>query len=300
LKGKAIYVGTEIATPMEKLWEYTQNPTLHTEWDIRFTEILYLPKEDDAPQRFLYRTKMGFGWEIAGEGEAIGDLYQNSGERVSSLKFWTDNPLSLIRVGRGYWKYTPCGGSIRFETQYDYEPRFGLLGRLLDGYVFRPLMGWATAWSFDALKIWLEKGLHPKQLLRHAVVYWIVCLLFSFVWVYQGVVPKLLAMHPKELYMMHALFGEIANTSLLRVIGICEVLFGLIWLVPFNKRRLFVLHAMMLGILTISAVVADTTSIIHPFNPIVFNISLLATSLIGFLCAHNLPRAANCKRSRRE
>lgn len=58
-------------TTMEKLWEYTQEPHIHTEWDARFTEISYVEKQEGEPQKFLYKTKIGFGLEIAGEGESI-------------------------------------------------------------------------------------------------------------------------------------------------------------------------------------------------------------------------------------
>ena len=64
---------------------------------------------------------------------------------------------------------------IHFETQYDYDTRFGRIGNVIDFYMFRPLLGWATAWSFDALKLWLEKGLHPRLLIRRTMTYWLVC-----------------------------------------------------------------------------------------------------------------------------
>jgi hypothetical protein len=165
-KQKPIYVQTDIQTSMDEIWRYTQTPDLHTEWDVRFTEISYLDRKEGEPQRFLYKTKIVFGLEIAGEGESIGEIHKESGERVSSLKFWTDNPLSLIRVGRGYWKYTQNGKSIKFETQYDYETSFGKAGEVIDSYMFWPMLGRATVWSFDSLKLWMEKGYHPRLMLQ--------------------------------------------------------------------------------------------------------------------------------------
>ncbi|WP_373604881.1 hypothetical protein [Bacillus cereus] len=52
-KKKPIYVATEMKTTMEKLWKYTQEPDIHTEWDARFTEISYLEKKEGEPQQFL-------------------------------------------------------------------------------------------------------------------------------------------------------------------------------------------------------------------------------------------------------
>ncbi len=45
----------------------------------------------------------------------------------------------------------------------DYRPRWGALGALADRLLFRPLMGWATAWSFDRLRLWLERGVTPER-----------------------------------------------------------------------------------------------------------------------------------------
>ncbi|WP_147944595.1 hypothetical protein [Microbispora sp. CSR-4] len=35
--------------------------------------------------------------------------------------------------------------------------------------VFRPLIGWATAWSFDRLRLWLETGQTPERSLWQAL-----------------------------------------------------------------------------------------------------------------------------------
>jgi hypothetical protein len=57
---------------MNALWQHTQEPSLHERWDLRFTRIEYLSKVgEDAPQRFLYTTAIGFGLKIAGRGKAL-------------------------------------------------------------------------------------------------------------------------------------------------------------------------------------------------------------------------------------
>jgi hypothetical protein len=60
----------------------------------------------------------------------------------------------------------PTEAGTRFITRYDYDTRFGAPGRVLDRLVFRPLLGWATAWSFDRLRLWLEEGIAPETALR--------------------------------------------------------------------------------------------------------------------------------------
>ncbi|MGG5736200.1 MULTISPECIES: DoxX-like family protein [Bacillus cereus group] len=299
-KKKPIYVATEMKTTMEKLWEYTQEPDLHTEWDARFTEISYLEKKEGEPQKFLYKTNIGFGLEIAGEGESIGEVRKETGERMSSLKFWTDNQLSLIQIGRGYWKYTPNEEHIYFETQYDYDTRLGRIGNVIDSYVFRPLLGWATAWSFDALKLWLEKDLHPSMLIRRTMTYWLVCFLFAFVWLYQGGVPKVIFSHPEEVKMLSELIGSNESSiSILKIVGFLEIIWGVMWLLPFQKRKLFILHIVMLIGLTIVAGVTNITSFTQPFNPLTLNFLLIGLSIVGYINSTNLPSAKNCKRKRK-
>ncbi|ADY21141.1 DoxX-like family protein [Bacillus paranthracis] len=302
MKGKKpIYVSAEMNTTMEKLWEYTQEPHIHTEWDARFTEISYLEKQEGEPQKFLYKTKIGFGLEIAGEGESIGEIRKETGERISSLKFWTDNTLSLIQIGRGYWKYTPCKEHIHFETQYDYDTRYGRIGNVIDFYMFRPLLGWATAWSFDALKLWLEKGLHPRLLIRKTMTYWLVCFLFAFVWMYQGIFPKIIFSHPEEMKMLSASIDSTGNNiAILKVIGMLEIIFGIIWIFPVPKQKLFILHIFMLIALTIVAGFTNIVSFTEPFNPITLNVLLMGLSIVGYINSFDLPSAKNCKRKRKE
>jgi hypothetical protein len=181
MPSNGIYVEVSIRATMEEIWEKTQNPALHQRWDLRFTEIEYLPREPATPQKFVYRTRIGFGLKIEGEGESVGNRDGEKGERTSSLKFWSDDSKSLIKMGSGFWKYAPADGIIRFFTWYDYDTRFGAVGRLIDKCVFRPLLGWATAWSFDCLRLWLEKGISPESSRdRSLITFWREERLLSF------------------------------------------------------------------------------------------------------------------------
>ena len=166
--GRPIYVETRIRAPLQAVWENTQRPELHERWDLRFTSIEYLPRSsDDEPQRFRYATRIGFGLRIEGTGESVGDRDGARG-RTSALTFRSHDPKSLIREGSGYWRYVPTADGVRFLTRYDYQPRWGIAGRMVDRLLFRPLLGWATAWSFDRLRLWLEQGIPPERSRRLA------------------------------------------------------------------------------------------------------------------------------------
>jgi hypothetical protein len=160
---KGIYVERLIHADIERIWEFTQNPCLHQRWDLRFSKIAYLPRATPVePQKFSYETRIGFGLKVCGEGESLGEVAGDNSSRTSKLKFWSDDAKSLIRSGSGYWRYIPTSRGVRFLTYYDYSTRFGFLGRFVD-LAFRPLIGWATARSFDALALWLEQGVEPER-----------------------------------------------------------------------------------------------------------------------------------------
>lgn len=299
-KQKPIYVQIDMNTSMEQLWEHTQNPSLHKEWDLRFSDIKYLDKEENEPQRFLYQTNIGFGFRIEGEGESVGQIEKESGQRVSSLKFGTDQKVSLIKEGRGYWKYEQRGKTISFETLYDYETRFGRMGLLIDRYCFRPLLGWATAWSFDSLRLWLEQGFHPKLLFQKTITFYLVCCAIAFIWLYQGLVPKLIMAHPEEINMLTAIVSlSFPGDIMIRFIGLLEILFGLLFLLPFQKKKLFVTHIVLLILLTIAALISEASYFVAPFNPVTLNSSLLLLSLIGFWNCEQIPLARRCRRHRK-
>ena len=106
-----IYVETLIRGTIDELWEKTQDPALHERWDLRFSEIHYLPRgSEEEPQRFRYATRIGFGLRIEGEGESVAEKRTADGVRTSALTFSSDDPKSLIREGGGYWRYIPDAG----------------------------------------------------------------------------------------------------------------------------------------------------------------------------------------------
>jgi DoxX-like protein len=291
-----IYVEIPIRASMDELWEKTQNPQLHERWDLRFSSIQYFPRLDDEPQKFLYRTRIGFGLSIAGEGESVGTRDGEDGSRTSSLKFWSDDPKSLIRVGSGYWKYLPDGDAIRFLTWYDYETRFGLLGKFADAWVFRPLLGWATAWSFDALRLWIEKGIPPAASRDRALVYSVSRGILAFIWFYHGLVPKLLFHDKIELDLLsRVVHSPPLVWRLTNLAGVVEIFFAFVLLGWRRKWPLWVTFFLMLAGIPIVALSAPSY-LTAAFNPLTLNLSVAGFALIAILSARDLPSASRCRR----
>lgn len=283
---------------MDALWRLTQTPDLHARWDLRFTEIDYLPRPDESlPQRFLYRTRLGFGLAISGEGETVGSRDDARGCRTSALKFWSNDPRSLIREGSGYWQYVPAEEGIRFLTCYDYRTRFGLLGKWADRLVFRPLMGWATAWSFDRLRLWLERGIDPTLSLLRTSLHALARLTLVCLWLYQGLVPKLLFRDTGELAILqHSHLFPGFEGTVLSLAGAGEILFGAALLLLWRVRHLLTLNIVLMVALAIGALFSQPALFVAPFNPFTLNLAMAALGLVGLWAEHDLPTARNCRR----
>ncbi|HIW32027.1 MAG TPA: DoxX-like family protein [Candidatus Paenibacillus intestinavium] len=298
LMAKKIYVESMISAPIDKLWQYTQSPDLHQQWDLRFSEITYIPKPtEDERQKFLYKTNIGFGISIAGEGESYG-AKESKGVLTSSLKFSSDQPISLISEGSGFWRYIPTNEGVKFLTLYDYETRFGILGRFVDRVAFRPLICWAMAWSFDALRLWLEQGIHPSNSIKRFAQTMIIRFSLFFIWFYQGLIPKLLVQGSGELDIVRdiALFHGY-ESIILATVGIMEMLFGLMFILLRGKvyRLLHIINIIVLLVLAIS-VAAQPHILVAPFNPITLNIAVITISIVSLLSSSPTASASNCRR----
>lgn len=155
---RALYVETVIRADMETVWHLTQDPELHTRWDLRFSAIAPMGVDERGRTRFRYERSLP--WHvIKGMGVSLGERDRLDGTRTSALAFSTDDRLSPLRSGRGYWRYIPTDDGIRFITGFDYRPGWGRLADL----AVRPIVLWMTAWSFDRLRLWAEGITAPEQ-----------------------------------------------------------------------------------------------------------------------------------------
>ena len=166
MKRRGIYVEIVIRADLNAVWKYTQDPVEHVRWDIRFSSIVPVSDPGEAYTQFRYSRTVPFH-TVHGWGTSVGESSRADGTRTSALRFCTEDRLSPIRAGRGYWRYVPTGDGVRFITGYDYDPGWGLLDVLV-----RPVLAWATAWSFDRLRVWLEGGTEPESWPLISVLWW--------------------------------------------------------------------------------------------------------------------------------
>jgi len=283
-----------LRAPLDEVWRLTQQPAVHQRWDLRFSEIQYLPRPDESePQRFLYATRIGFGLAIRGTGESVGERLLPSGEATSSLSFGSEDWKSLISTGSGYWRYVPLDGGVRFFTWYDYATRFGVVGRVLDRCASRPLMGWATAWSFDRLRLWLEQGQTPEASLAWTWVYALARCAVTFVWIWHGSVPKLIARDAAERLML-AQAG--VSSGWLASIGVEELVFGAVVLLLWRRRWPLVVTVIAMLLALVSVAWNSPQFVTAAFNPVTLNVSMIVLSALAWIAMPHVPTAKRCLR----
>jgi hypothetical protein len=164
-----IYVETLIRADIDTVWRLTQEPLEHARWDLRFSVIRPTGTLPSGGARFDYERRLPFH-TIRGTGTSLGERHRPDGTRTSALRFTTADRLSPLGDGRGYWRYVPVEGGVRFITGYDYTPGWGAT---VDALVMRRLIGWMTAWSFDRLRIWAETGTPPERWpLASVMLFW--------------------------------------------------------------------------------------------------------------------------------
>ncbi|MEZ0326197.1 MAG: DoxX-like family protein [Fimbriimonas sp.] len=297
---RSIFVECLIRAPIERVWELTQRPELHQRWDLRFSSIQYLAEDSQASaQRFLYQTKIGFGLAIAGEGESVGEKEGTDGRRTSALKFWSDDPRALILEGSGFWQYEPHAKGTLFRTRYDYRTRYGFFGRSAD-VVFRPLIGWATAWSFDALRLWAERDIQPELSMLRLKVYALARGMLVFAWIYQGLVPKLLFPRFDERISRASGFDAETAMKITTTAGVVECSFGLLLLLLWRKRWLLQWQIPILLLLPMGLIFNRPSVLTEAFNPVTLNLSMIVLAALALLASKDLPSARNCKREQAE
>lgn len=111
----------------------------------------------------------------------------------------------------------------------------------------------------------------------------------TFMWIYQGLVPKLIRVAPVELEIT-AQLGFSVNTTylLIKLVGLLEVLFGV--LVFFAYRNIVVLIVNLVALLSLAvmALVLTPHIMLAAFNPIITN---LPYTVLGYWLLQSAKRA---------
>jgi hypothetical protein len=164
---------------------------------------------------------------------------------------------------------------------------------MVDSCVFRPLMGWATAWSFDRLRLWLEDGQTPEASLAWATVYAVARGAVAFVWLWHGLVPKVIARDAAERLMLQQAGSSV---NLVVPIGIAEIAFGLVMLLAWHSRWPLgaTVVAMLIAVSTV--VLRSPQFVTAAFNPVTLNVCVIGLCIVAWIAMRFAPTARRCLR----
>ncbi|WOE32424.1 MULTISPECIES: DoxX-like family protein [unclassified Acinetobacter] len=102
----------------------------------------------------------------------------------------------------------------------------------------------------------------------------------GFLWIYQGLVPKILFTQPEEILIWQRI-GFDPNTAQLACYfsGVSEIIFGILWLCLGYKFFHFV-NILALILLLILLSILQPSLLVAAFNPVVMNIAMISLSYI--------------------
>jgi hypothetical protein len=117
------------------------------------------------------------------------------------------------------------------------------------------------------------------------------------VWVYQGLVPKLLGPEHGELAVLQAtgLFQG-SERPALALIGLAEIGLGLLMLARPGARWPFAATLIVLPALAVGALVSVPASFLAPFNPPTLILAMAALASIGWWASKDVVSARHCRR----
>jgi hypothetical protein len=164
---------------------------------------------------------------------------------------------------------------------------------LLDRFLFRPLIGWATAWSFDRLRLWIERGVPPAVSMRMSLIHALARLGIAFTWMWQGLVPKLMFPSIDEKAMISATGLPL---TLLPAIGVFELAFAAATLWLWRWRPFFIVNSFLMFGALIAVSLQSPAYLVAAFNPVTLNAGMILLSAVGYLSAAELPSASRCLR----
>jgi uncharacterized membrane protein YphA (DoxX/SURF4 family) len=150
----------------------------------------------------------------------------------------------------------------------------------------------ATRWSFDRLRLWIEKQITPDIALRLWIVKVTARVAVALVWLLEGLIPKFLTIRPEEIDLVarSGLFVQSPRATLL-ALGVAEMLAG-VWLLTGRVERASILLATLSTIaLTTLVTLTDPTHLADPMGGLVKGLALIACGVTVWTLSPLTPSA---------
>jgi len=109
-----------------------------------------------------------------------------------------------------------------------------------------------------------------------------VNLTLAILWIYQGLVPKILfhAVDEQRLWELQGI-GEIRMLFLIQISGYIEIIFGILFIIFKQSKLLHYLNILGMIGLSLLIVLTDLSYFQQAFNPFVMNVAMAMLSLIA-------------------
>jgi uncharacterized membrane protein YphA (DoxX/SURF4 family) len=232
------------------------------------------------------------------ENQARWDLRQSHERGFRPL---TDRLPPLVRSGTTSWDFEAEGDDLLVFATDHYERRHGFRNRLVDLFYTRPLMRWMLGWSMDRLRLWIEHGVAPASSLPLVLLKRLCAITLALVWIYQGLVPKILFVRSTELEPLSIIPFLRDNPLLsLEAIGTAEILLGLWLLGGFLERSAAFISLFALAILSLAVAVFDPSSLTDPHGGLIKNLALVACAAVVIVLQPLTPSASRATTRRRK
>ncbi|ACF14268.1 DoxX family protein [Chloroherpeton thalassium ATCC 35110] len=109
----------------------------------------------------------------------------------------------------------------------------------------------------------------------------------AFVWIYHGLVPKLLFGHVDEIRLLQAGGIDFATAkSVLPIIGVAEILIGVLLLLTWSRSWPLALSAIAMIFALLGVAFTSPAYLVAAFNPVSLNLATFTLSAIGFYALH--------------
>ncbi len=105
--------------------------------------------------------------------------------------------------------------------------------------------------------------------------------ILGFSWIYHGLFPKLITVAPLERAMTATIgLSDQASFLLTKVAGVAEVVFGILFIIFYQKKALIFLNILALVLLCLFVAVNIPALLIEAFNPVTTNLALIGLSCV--------------------
>jgi len=121
---------------------------------------------------------------------------------------------------------------------------------------------------------------------RLAAVHAVARVALAFVFLWHGLVPKLLFRHADELALLRdAGLSAAAAARALTIIGVAEVVYGIALLALWRVRALLLVAAGAMLVMTPGILVGSPRFIAAAFTPVTLNLSVAVLGVVGWIAS---------------